>query len=542
LLQFESEPAFLERFAIQSFDAFQAVGQPGVLTLDLHPRSFRSEIEMETHRSLQEMMGEELRCTIGDWSFVGVVEKIESNTQAQIFRLTARDAMARLENAFGSSVYSEATVDDVVGALLVDGTGHECLGNVGSQQTRLAIQYQETNLAFLKRFVNTVGAQVWCAGETIYVGNTPTSDSFTLRLGRDVTGFTVETQLGPESVSVDSVPYASNNSIEQSEYSLGDSDDDEYGSVQDDVISRRSEFQTETTLHVTHEDSSFEDTGQMAHQFLRSQAGGRFSIVGHSSVPVTLGARLSIENYDFEAEEVGDTEVAVVTRINLHGRRSDDVHTWTFRAENPQALLRHDEPLADRLVKAAAIVQDVDDPLDTNRVKVYFPWDRNEAESPWLRIATPYWGDDHAHFSPPKLGDTVLVLWGQRDADPVIVGALPSGQELDLNDQTFALKTADGQKITVGEDNIKLLNEAGGGGSSIEILGDQIVISAANGQTVTIGNDSIVLDNGSGCTIELGSSGITISGMSLDLSNSAGAGISFSGPSVSINNGALEII
>lgn len=144
-------------------------------------------------------------------------------------------------------------------------------------------------------------------------------------------------------------------------------------------------------------------------------------------------------------------------------------------------------------------------------------------------------------FLPPKLGDTVLVTWGQMDTDPVIIGALPSGQELDLNDQTFALKTADGQKITIGEDNIKLLNEAGGGGSNVEILGDQVVVTASGGQTATVGSDSIVLDNGSGCTIELTSSGITISGTMVEISNSAGASIALNGPTVSINNGALDI-
>jgi uncharacterized protein involved in type VI secretion and phage assembly len=538
LLEFDSEPGFLERYAIRSFDAFQALGQFGVLVLYLHPRQFRTEVELATHVGLQEMLGEEINCSIGDWRFVGVIDKVETNTQAQIFKLTARDGLAKLDNEFGSRVFSESTVDDVVSALMPSGQGHECVGDIGSQQTRLAIQYQETNYAFLKRFLSSVGAQVWCAGDTIYVGNATTSDSFTQRLGRDISNFTVETRLGPESVSVDSVPYASNNSIEQSQHNLAN---EQYGPVQDDVISRRSDTQTESTLHVTHEDSSYDDTAQMAQRFLRSRAGGRFSLTGHSTQPVTLGASLAIENYDTEAEEVTDTEQTVVTRISLHGERADDVHLWSIRAENPQALLRQDEPQADRVMKAAAIVDDVDDPLNTNRVKVYFPWDGNEASTPWLRVATPYWGDDHAHFLPPKLGDTVMVTWGQSDTDPVIVGALPSGQELDLNDQTFALKTADGQKITIGEDNIKLLNEAGGGGSSIEILGDQLVITASNGQTATVGSDSIVLDNGSGCTIELTSSGITVSGTMVEISNSAGASIALNGPTVSINNGALDI-
>jgi hypothetical protein len=88
LLEFEGEPGFLERYSVTSFDAVQALGKIGVLTLDLHPRGYRSELEFDTHLGLQEMMGEEIQCGIDDWSFKGVVVKIETNTQEQMFRLT----------------------------------------------------------------------------------------------------------------------------------------------------------------------------------------------------------------------------------------------------------------------------------------------------------------------------------------------------------------------------------------------------------------------------------------------------------------------
>jgi uncharacterized protein involved in type VI secretion and phage assembly len=538
VLEFEGEPSFLERYSVTSFEATQTLGRSGVLTLNLHPLRARSELEFETHCNLQETLGEQITCSIDDWRFVGTIEGVETNTQLNVYKLTVCDALSKLGQEFVSQVFADQTVEDIVSALMPSGQNHECLGDCGSVQVRFAIQFQESKLRFLKRLLNNVGGQIWCAGDTVYVGTAATSESYTLRLGRDIRDYTIVTRLGPESVSVEDVPYASSNSVEQSSVDLPSR---QYGAVQDGAIQRRTDHQTESTLHVTHEDSSYENTSQMARHFLRSQAAGRFTLTGAVRAPVTLGAALSIENYDREAGEVRNTEETVITRINVVGERASGIQNWMIRAENPESLLSNGEQFLDRTITSTAIVSDVDDPLETNRLRVYFPWDPNQCSSPWLRVSTPSWGDQHGHYLPPELGDTVLVAWGQCDMDPVVLGSVAAGAEFDLRDETFALKTVDGQSITIGEDNIKLQNEARGGSTVIEMLSDQVIIKTGNGQTVTIGSDSVVLDNGSGCTAELGSSGITISGTQIEISNSAGASITLNGPTVSINNGALEV-
>ena len=538
MLQFEGEPSFLERYVVRSFEVTQVLGRVGVLTLNLHPRAAHAELELETHCNLQEALGEEITCNIDEWQFVGVVEKVRTSVQYGTYTLKVRDALSKLEQTFASRVFAEQTVDDIVSTLMPSGQNYECLGDMGSTQTRFAIQFQESNLAFLKRVLNGVGGQIWCAGDTIYVGAQPTGESYELRLGRDLQGYTVETKLGPERVSVDGVPYASDNSLEQSDVELSS---EQYGSVQDGAIQRRSDHQTESTLHVTHEDSSYEDTSQIAQHFLRSQAYGRFKFIGHGTTPVTLGGALAIENFDRVADETRDTEQTVITRIDVMGEWTSSRHEWTIEAQNPQSLVGRDEPVPNRMIKSTAIVNDVDDPLSTNRIKVYFPWDPNQTSSPWLRVSTPSWGTDHVHYLPPEIGDTVLVVWGQRETDPVVLGSVPTNTEFDMRDETFALTTVEGQKLTVGEDHIKFSNEAQGGSTEIEMATDNVVIRTGNGQTITVGSDSIMIDNGSGCTAELASSGITISGTQVEISNSAGASITLNGPTVSINNGALEV-
>ena len=53
------------------------------------------------------------------------------------------------------------------------------------------------------------------------------------------------------------------------------------------------------------------------------------------------------------------------------------------------------------------------------------------------------------------------------------------------------------------EKNIKLNNEASGGGSSIEIEPDNITVTSRDGQTVSIGKNTIKIDCGGGTTIEV---------------------------------------
>jgi hypothetical protein len=74
----------------------------------------------------------------------------------------------------------------------------------------------------------------------------------------------------------------------------------------------------------------------------------------------------------------------------------------------------------------------------------------------------------------------MLVIWGQEDFDPVVLGSLSIGDTIDENKETFVLKTVDGQTITIGKSNIRIANEADGGSSTIELEPDKIVINSDN--------------------------------------------------------------
>lgn len=541
MLIFEGSPDFLDKFWVAEFLATQALGEIGTLSVTLRPKRFRTELELEAHAQLQEMLGEELTCFVEDWRFVGTVESVETRTHENFFQLTLKDSLATLDKAASSQVFTDQTLEDIASEVIPPKLDFEFLGGCNALKIRLAIQYKESALVFLKRLINDVGGQIWCAGGVIYFGTAPSDESVTMKLGRDISDFSIRTGLGPEKVSVDSVAYIDKNTVQRSQVEL---ESKPWGDVQAAAIDLRKKSMTEglkpKTSHIVHEDAGYEDTEQMAQRFLRSQASGRFELTGKLRVPVGLGTTLSIENYYGSGSSMA--EETVVTGVAGRGSAEGMTETWDIVAKNPESLLRPDDLEPGRMITSTAIVDDADDPQKMNRVRVYFPWDGTQSSTPWLRVATPSWGADHAYFIPPKIGDTVLVSWGQQDMDPVVMGSVSAGDELDLSSEVAVVKTVEGHTITVGKNNIKILNEAEGGETELEIGPEQVVVKTQKGQTVTIGGDTLKLDSGSGSSIEIQSAKIVISSNEVEISTTGGASVKLSGPKVTINNGALEVI
>jgi len=546
LLTFDGDPKFLENFRVARYQLVQAMGEIGRVVVSLSPLKFRAELELESHLELQESLGEELTCLVDDWKFVGTVESVETKTQAGLFQITVCDALSQLDKTISSQVFTDQTLGDIAAEIIPSSHDFQFLGGCDSFKLKVAIQYGESNFAFLKRLVNDVGGQVWCTGGVIYLGTAGLEDSVTMRLGRDISDFSIRTGLGPEKVVVDSVPYIDKNTVQRDDIELASKN---WGDLQSSAIDLRKKFEgkKEKAFHIVHEDAGYEDTAHLAQRYLRSRASGRLQLTGVVKTPVSIGTSVSVENTWKKPGDGGSgdkvlTEETIVTSMVGVGSTDGTADFWEVELANPEALLDLDDQLPDRQFTSTAIVEDADDPQKMNRVRVYFPWDATQSSSPWLRAATPSWGADHAHFMPPKIGDTVLVSWGLRSMDPVVIGSVSAGDDLDLSDETMVLKTVDGQTVTIGKNNIKIVNEAEGGGTELEILPDQMLVKTKNGQEVTIGSDSLKLDSGSGCTIEVQSAKIVITATEIEIKNSAGASVKLSGPSVSINNGALEVI
>ncbi len=79
---------------------------------------------------------------------------------------------------------------------------------------------------------------------------------------------------------------------------------------------------------------------------------------------------------------------------------------------------------------AIAVVTNLNDPEQTGRIKVRFPWMNDEEESHWCRIVADQAGKSRGNFVRPEVGDEVLVLFERGDPNqPMVVGCLWNGQD-----------------------------------------------------------------------------------------------------------------
>jgi uncharacterized protein involved in type VI secretion and phage assembly len=499
LLTFETKPKCIQGYSVAGFQVEQALGEIGTLSIRLYPTKASKDPELSTYAAVQEVLGEKLTCKSDEWTFVGSVEQLEYSTENGLYQIVLKDSLAKLDGIFCSQVFADESLGDIIARLIPSGLAYECLAGCDSYQVKLAIQYQESNLNFLKRIVNEFGGQIWCVADTIFIGTGPSRETQTLRLGRDITDYSIRTQLGPESVEMGSISYVEGSS-QASGVELKGGD---FGTVQNSAMDLRKKHEGQKAFHIIQEDSSYEDTTHFANRFLRSQASGRFVIGGLLHKPIPLGSKIKVESYDRESGSSKVIESALVTALRAASDYTADTTFWQVEASNPDAVLYGEKPASNRLFTSTAIVSDANDPLALNRLRVFFPWDRNECETPWLRMASASWGQDHYQFIPPKAGDTVLVVWGQYDMDPVVLGCLSGGDDVEQSSESAVLRTVDGHLVTIGDKNIKLLNEAGGGGSSVEIQPDKIIVTSKEGQTVTIGKQAIKIDTGKGTEVEL---------------------------------------
>lgn len=450
MLAFKGRPKFLEKYTVAGFDAVQALGEIGRLRINLHPRQTTTEPHLKAYAYVQKSLGEEVSCTVDDWRFDGTVVGMSYDSSSRGFWLTLHDALAKFDGTVGSNVFADQTIKDIISGVTPAGVNVEYLGGQGDIKVKLAIQYQESALHFVKRLLSEFGGQIWCAGDKVYAGVGPTSQSQSLKLDKDVTEFFIQTQLGAEQVEVESLPYVKNNpKTSKIELKGG-----RFGKIQDAAIDLRKKGSDDRRIfHIVHEDTSYDDCTHFANHFLRSQAAGRFAIEGRVMKSVNLGSKVTLQGLGAGASE----ETAVVRSVQCVGDYRTNEVTWRFEAANPEAVMSEGSQSRTALTASPAVVEETYD--DLNRVRVKFPWDGKQRVTPWLRIAAPSWGKEHMHFLPPRKGDTVLVVWGQNNLDPVVLGCVTAGDKVGQPQANLVLQTVDGQSISIGKDNIKMENK-----------------------------------------------------------------------------------
>jgi uncharacterized protein involved in type VI secretion and phage assembly len=155
------------------------------------------------------------------------------------------------------------------------------------------------------------------------------------------------------------------------------------------------------------------------------------------------------------------------------------------------------EAAAGRIFGAViGIVSNVSDPDSLGRVKVRYPWLKDDSESPWARVVSFMAGKDRGAVFRPDVGDEVVVLFHLGDINyPFVIGALwngkdgiPSERGKDADNAIRLIKSKSGHQIllddTSGSEKITVLDKAG---NSVELSSSGVVIKS---NAVKVGSSS----------------------------------------------------
>jgi len=165
-----------------------------------------------------------------------------------------------------------------------------------------------------------------------------------------------------------------------------------------------------------------------------------------------------------------------------------------------------EQRLACRIIGVVVgIVTSIDDPDGQGRVRVKFPWLKDEQESHWARVMSFMAGKARGAVFRPELDDEVLVLFEHGDMRfPYVIGAVWNGQDempsergADADNNIRIIKSRSGHQIilddTDGSEKVTIVDKAG---NHVEMSADGIVIKSSS---IKIGSENasegIVLGN-----------------------------------------------
>ncbi|MHC5258235.1 phage baseplate assembly protein V [Streptomyces sp. UC4497] len=161
--------------------------------------------------------------------------------------------------------------------------------------------------------------------------------------------------------------------------------------------------------------------------------------------------------------------------------------------------------------------KDEDKPERVGRVKVRLPWLADDAETGWIRIATPMAGKDRGLFVLPEPGDEVLVAFEHGDpGHPYVLGALWNGKDTppatnsDGTNDKRMIRSRSGLTVllddTDGKERIQIADKDGKQAIVVDMAGKKVTITSSGDIELTAKDGTVTI---SAKTLKLASSGET---------------------------------
>lgn len=365
------------------------------------------------------------------------------------------------------------------------------------------VQFEESDLEFLKRLSIRYGEWFFYDGQEIIFGEIPDLEE-SLRMGINLHDLRYELRVAPVKFSLfsadplkkDVYEYQSGNSKIESNLNL-------YGkhalNRSKDLYSEEGrDYYEHLNVSETEYSKGLEEVGRIEEA---SDAVNLTDISG-SSVAGFLSAGMKVKITCPGKDGKGNIDYGkyLVTSVN-HNLEDNLNYSNQFAAIPAETAIPEntDPNFVKTTYQQIARVVNNDDPEKLGRVKVSFAWMDGKQETPWIKYSTPYTSSDAGIYFIPAIDSRVIVGFEDGDVEkPYCIGSLfdedknPdsawSGNHDSSNAKIHAIRTQSGQTIELYDDSGSekiCIYDTGGK--------NEIVLDSANGEITIRAENKISL-------------------------------------------------
>ncbi|MGQ1784451.1 type VI secretion system Vgr family protein [Saccharicrinis sp. GN24d3] len=451
--------------------------------------------------------------------FKGYVTEVQGNRSYMdnnnLIVISGGSAEIILNRKPTNRAFIEKNLGDIVNEVLKPYGLRSKVSPRNSDMFPYTVQYEESDLEFLKRLAIRYGEWFFFNGQEVVFGELSSNEE-ELIMGINLDDLQYQLRVKPVNFSLfANDPLKSDVYNFQSGSAKVESNLNLYGKH---ALKKSKELYAEEGRdffeHLNAEETKVEKALNNAGETEEAVDAVNLSDISGSSTAgfLSAGSKVKIACPDAEGKNKVDFGTHWITTVQHYFESTLKYQNQFTAIQAETAIPENADPYFVRnSYQQFAKVTDNVDPEKLGRVKVSFNWMEDRQDTPWIKVVTPYGGKDSGFYFVPAIGSRVLVGFEDGDVEkPYCIGALfdkdktPdsawTGNHDDANAKVHAIRTQSGQTIELhdegGSEKIRIYDTGGKNEITLDSANGEISLKASNKLSIQAKDIELNADNG----------------------------------------------